>query len=91
MIDIFSIRIGIKVIIFQDSLSIKPRGLIVFGSGSNNEFVKCNVAGTSFIAFHFTAMTKTNKFNGGDFLQVCTSLWELYKITMRIFTSDLGL
>ena len=31
------------------------------------------VAGTSFIAFHFTAMTKTNKFNGGDFLQVCTS------------------
>ena len=35
-----------------------------------------NVAGTSFIAFHFTAMTKTNKFNGGDFLQVCTSLWE---------------
>ena len=34
------------------------------------------VAGTSFIAFHFTAMTKTNKFNGGDFLQVCTSLWE---------------
>ena len=36
-----------------------------------------NVAGTSFIAFHFTAMTKTNKFNGGDFLQVCTSLWEM--------------
>ena len=34
------------------------------------------VAGTSFIAFHFMAMTKTNKFNGGDFLQVCTSLWE---------------
>ena len=29
-----------------------------------------------FIAFHFTAMTKTNKFNGEDFLQVCTSLWE---------------
>ena len=34
----------------------------------------CNVAGTSFIAFHFTAMTKTNKFNDGDFQQVCTSL-----------------
>ena len=36
------------------------------------------VAGTSLIAFHFTAMTKTNKFNGGDFLQVCTSLWECW-------------
>ena len=34
------------------------------------------VAGMSVIAFHFMAMTKTNKFNGGDFLQVCTSLWE---------------
>ena len=29
-----------------------------------------SVAGTSFIAFHFTAMTKTNKFNDGEFHQV---------------------
>ena len=35
------------------------------------------VAGTSFIAFHFTAMTKTNKFNDGDFQQVCTSVGTL--------------
>ena len=36
-------RISIKVIIFQDRLSIKPRGLNVFDSGSHkNEFVKCN-------------------------------------------------
>ena len=32
---------------------------------------------TSFIAFHFMAMTKTNKFNGGDFQQVCTSVGTL--------------
>ena len=25
-----------------------------------------HVASTNFIAFHFTAMTKTNKFNGGN-------------------------
>ena len=28
------------------------------------------VASTSFIAFHFMAMTKTNKFNDGEFQQV---------------------
>ena len=29
-----------------------------------------SVAGMSFIAFHFMAMTKTNKFNDGEFQQV---------------------
>ena len=43
---------------------------------ANEKYGVVCVAGTSFIAFHFTTMTKTNKFNGGDFLQVCTSLWE---------------
>ena len=33
--------------------------------------MECNVPSMSFIAFHCTAMTKTNKFNDGEFQQMC--------------------
>ena len=49
------------------------------------------VAGTSFIAFHFTAMTKTNKFNGENVDYENNHGWGfsknqpiVCKITMRI-------
>ena len=44
-----------------------------------------NVASTSFIAFHFTAMTKTNKFNDGEFQQVCVVVW-LYQSSFSVGT-----
>ena len=65
---------------FADAADISYQGhkRRIYGASPQETIIslQLNVAGTSFIAFHFTAMTKTNKFNGGDFLQVCTSLWE---------------
>ena len=56
--DLYVFSIGLKFKLH----GTKCRNLV------HNEYI--NVAGTSFIAFHFTTMTKTNKFNDGEFQQL---------------------